>query len=184
MVLFATSTMAENEPTYDPLDGSVEMPEVVFLGQEQGIEYFVKMQRSEQSNSIFEVTEATPDEEGIEDSDENRVIYDFETGLVEIPLIVVRSLEDPEIAIPYSVMMQRQEDSDFFKAFDPVEISFDEPDAKIASLSKSPKNRVSLKRSTSKVIRCERQLNALKQTPSINRFFWRTDCPSGWHPIP
>ncbi len=171
MILFATSIMAGNEPTYDPLDGSVEMPEVIFLGQEHGTEYLVKMQRSEQSSSTFKVTEATPDEEGSEDSDENRVTYDPETGLVEIPLIFVRSIEDPEIAIPYSVMMQQQEDSDFFEAFDPVEISFDDLDAKIAR-----------KRSTSKVIRCERQLNTPEQTPSINRFFWRTDCPSGWHP--
>jgi hypothetical protein len=181
MVLFATSVIAENESTYDPTDGSVELPEVIFLGQEQGTEYFVKMEQSEQSNSIFKVTEATPDEEGIEDSDENRVIYDPETGLVEIPLIFVRSIEDPEMVTPYSVKMQRQEDSGFFEAFDPVEISFDDLDAKIASQSVSPKNRVSLKKSTSKVIRCERQLNTPKQTPST-RFFWRTDCPSGWHP--
>ncbi len=173
MVLFTTSVVAENESTYDPTDGSVELPEVVFLGQEQGTEYFVKMQQREALN--FEVLKATPDEEGLIDSDENRVTYDPESGLVEIPLIFVRSIEDPEMVTPYSVKMQRKEDSNFFEAFEPIEISFDDLDVKKANRSVSPKSSTSLKRSTSKVIRCEKH--------SISRFFWRTDCPSGWVPL-
>ncbi|MEE9339988.1 MAG: hypothetical protein V3U87_18110 [Methylococcaceae bacterium] len=181
IVLFATSVVAENESTYDPMDGSVELPEVVFLGQEQGIEYLVKMQQREGLN--FEVLEATPDEEGLIDSDENRVTYNPESGLVEIPLIFVRSIEDPEIAIPYSVMMQRQEDSDLFEAFDPVEISFDDIDAKFASQSVSPKNRVSLKKSTSKVIRCVKTIYYGGRVRSTRHYFWRKDCPAGWHEV-
>jgi hypothetical protein len=181
MVLFATSVLAENESTYDPTDGSVELPEVVFLGQEQGTEYFVKMQQREALN--FEVLKATPDVEGLIDSDENRVTYDPESGQVEIPLIFVRSIEDPEMVTPYSVKMQRQEDSGFFEAFDPVEISFDDLDAKIASQSVSPKNRVSAKSSTGRVLQCAKTIFYGGRVRSTRRYFWRKDCPAGWNEV-
>lgn len=182
MVLLTTSVAAENEPTYDPLDGSVEMPEVIFLGQNKETEYVVKMQQRE--GLVFEVTEATPDKEGIIDSDDNRVTYDPDTGLVEIPLIFVRSTENPEEFTPYSVKMQQKEDSDFFEAFVPVEISLDDLNAKSASQSVSPKNRVSAKRSTSRVILCgKKNYSGGGDSRGTKRYFWRKDCPAGWHEV-
>ncbi len=106
---FAASAAAENESTYDPETGIVEIPEVIIIGQNE--EFSVRMQQTEGLN--FEVTEAIADEEGTSDSDELRATYDPATGMVEIPLVIVLDMTPGMLLETFSVKMEQREGLNF-----------------------------------------------------------------------
>ncbi len=190
LALFATSSIAGiagNEPTFDPADGSVELPEVFFLGQEPEPKFLVKMQHLNVQN--FEVTNVTPITDETEnnennETDEVRVTYDPETGIVEIPLIFVRSTEDPEMADPYAVKMQQKEDPPFFEVVNVTKLTPTEIEM-ILQPATSKSRRHSFKSSTGRVISCEKKIysSAGGLSRSARRYFWGGICPSGWHPL-
>jgi len=176
---FASSVLAENvpapvsaeaendpppAPVYVPSEGLVEIPKLIILGQEEeGGEYYVKMQQTEGLN--FEVTSATLAPDGADDSDEEPATYDPATGIVGIPLVIVFSEEVDVPLETFSVKMLKQEGEGLFFSVteaNPVEVK---------SKSKS-----------SRVIQCWRSFVLKGRTRGIRRFFWRKDCPTGWHP--
>lgn len=107
-LLFSSLATAENEAVYNEAEGSIEIPVLSVKGQTE--KFSVTLQQEDAEDLIFIITDATPDPEV--ESSINEATYDPETGVVNIPSVMVLQEGNPSIK-SYSVELQLTEESIF-----------------------------------------------------------------------
>lgn len=167
--LFTTSVLANNSALYDSEIETLEIPEVIIVGQEG--EYYVELQKRDEEGFVFEVTLVEQDAEGVEDPDESRATYDLATGMVEIPLVAVFSpnKNENEPLQTFSVkMLKKGEEGLIFAVTEAI-----------------PLKKVSIKTTKHHVkqsVECG-QAKTFFGWRYIERDFFQGGCPQGWFPL-